>query len=148
MRWHYNDGGRKATGLGDSTGDDCVTRTIAIVTGQPFRVVRKALHELGLLYDKGELTIFKTRGYTAVDHGVGKAAYKHYLEDELRLIWTPTMFIGSGCKVHLRSGELPRGKLVVRLSKHLTAVIDGVIHDTFNPARKGTRCVYGYWHAA
>jgi hypothetical protein len=24
-------------------------------------------------------------------------------------------------------------------------VIDGVIHDTFDPSRGGTRCVYGYW---
>jgi hypothetical protein len=27
----------------------------------------------------------------------------------------------------------------------LCAVIDGVIHDTFNPSRGGSRCVYGYW---
>ena len=44
--------------------------------------------------------------------------------------WTPTMQIGSGCTVHLRADELPSGGLVVSVSKHLTAVIDGVIHDT------------------
>jgi hypothetical protein len=55
------------------------------------------------------------------------------------------MFIGQGCKVHLREGELPMGRLVVNLSKHFTAVIDGVVYDTHDPTRDGTRCVYGYW---
>jgi hypothetical protein len=74
--------------------------------------------------------------------------------------WIPTMQIGSGCKVHLIDGELPMGKIICRLSKHLTVVIDGVIHDTFDPQREigwvnvkdgiettGTsyRCVYGYY---
>lgn len=71
--------------------------------------------------------------------------------------WVPTMFIGQGCKVHLTDGELPAGRLVVIVSKHLTAVIDGVIHDTYSPERNihwthgdGTntiqrRCVYGYY---
>ena len=59
--------------------------------------------------------------------------------------WTPTMGIGTGCKVHLRDGELPQGRLVVSVSKHYVAVIDGVIFDTHDCSRNGTRCVYGYW---
>ena len=68
------------------------------------------------------------------------------------------MLIGQGCKVHLKDGELPMGRLVVSLSKHYTAVINSVVQDTFDPQRKtywyGTdgkvsriseRCVYGYW---
>src|ERR1700730_2873392 len=47
--------------------------------------------------------------------------------------------------VGLRAKELPPGRLVVSVSKHLTAVIDGVIHDTHDPSRHGKRCVYGYW---
>ena len=31
------------------------------------------------------------------------------------------------------------------LSRHACAVMDGVIHDTYEDARDGTRCVYGYW---
>jgi hypothetical protein len=64
---------------------------------------------------------------------------------QLGWMWTPTMQIGSGCTVHLRADELPPGRLVVSVSKHLTAVIDGVIHDTHDCSRRGTRCVYGYW---
>jgi len=55
------------------------------------------------------------------------------------------MRIGQGCTVHLRAEELPGGRLVVRVTRHLCAVVDGVIHDTHDPSRKGTRCVYGYW---
>ena len=57
------------------------------------------------------------------------------------------MQIGSGCTVHLRDGELPMGRLLVSVSKHLVAVIDGVIHDLSDPSRNGTRCVYGFWQA-
>jgi hypothetical protein len=65
--------------------------------------------------------------------------------ENLGWTWVPTMKIGSGCKVHLKKEELPSGSLVVSVSKHLAAVIDGVIHDNHDPARNGTRCVYGYW---
>lgn len=59
--------------------------------------------------------------------------------------WVPTMQIGQGCKVHLDPNELPSGRLIVSVSKHLTAVLDGVIHDTYDPSRDGSRCVYGYF---
>lgn len=68
------------------------------------------------------------------------------------------MHIESGCTVHLVDGELPLGRLIVVVSRHLTAVIDGVIHDTYDPQRNtmyfgpdgkisriAGRCVYGYW---
>ena len=32
-----------------------------------------------------------------------------------------------------------------RLSGHLAAVIDGVVHDIHDCSRDGTRCVYGYF---
>ena len=59
--------------------------------------------------------------------------------------WTPTMQIGSGCTVHLRDGELPMGRLIVSVSRHMVAVVDSVIRDTHDCSRQGTRCVYGYW---
>ena len=59
--------------------------------------------------------------------------------------WTPTMQIGSGCTVHVKKDELPEGRLILRLSGHYAAVIDGELHDSFDSSRNGTRCVYGYW---
>jgi len=42
------------------------------------------------------------------------------------------------------SGELPKGRLVVAVSKHYTSVIDGTVYDIGDPCRDGTRCFYGY----
>jgi hypothetical protein len=55
------------------------------------------------------------------------------------------MEIGKGCKVHLRADELPKGKIICSVSRHLVAVIDGVINDTHDCSRDGNRCVYGYY---
>lgn len=55
------------------------------------------------------------------------------------------MSISSGCQVHLKASALPQGPLLVKVSRHLTAVIDGVLYDTHNCSRGGTRCVYGYF---
>ena len=59
--------------------------------------------------------------------------------------WVPCMTIGSGCKVHLRADELPDGNLIVRLSRHLACVRNGVLHDNHDSSRGGTRCCYGYY---
>ena len=79
--------------------------------------------------------------------GVPRSVYEKYLKS-LGWQWTPTMHIGQGCKVHLSEDELPDGRLIARVSKHHTTVIDGVIHDTHDPSRDGTRCVYGYWKSS
>lgn len=73
--------------------------------------------------------------------------YRPYLEEALDWPRTATMGIGTGTTVHLAQGELPAGRLVVQVSGHLCAVVDGVVHDTFDPCRGGTRAVYGYWTA-
>jgi hypothetical protein len=38
-----------------------------------------------------------------------------------------------------------KGILIARVSKHYVAIINGVIHDLYDPSRQGTSCVYGYW---
>jgi hypothetical protein len=76
--------------------------------------------------------------------GVSKEVIRAYLHDQ-GWTWTPTMGIGTGTTVHLRADELPSGRIIVSVSKHLCAVIDGVVHDTHDPSRDGTRCVYGYY---
>jgi len=45
---------------------------------------------------------------------------------ELGFSWVPTIKIAQGCKIHLRDDELPSGRLVVLVSNHVTAVIDGL----------------------
>lgn len=135
-----NDGGRAAAGYKGHAGD-CVTRAIAIATGKPYQEVYDALNEVG----KTERSSKRRRGRkSSARTGVFKPTYRKYLES-LGWRFTATMGIGTGCKVHLRADELPPGRLIVVVSRHLCAVIDGVIHDTHDPSREGTRCVYGYF---
>lgn len=139
QRFCFNDGGREAAGFKGST-HDCVTRSIAIVTGKPYKEVYDAINVLGENERTGKRKKTKSNSRT----GVFRRTYQKYLES-LGYEWIPTMQIGSGCKVHLRSDELPTGRLIVRVSKHITAVIDGVINDTWDCSRGSTRCVYGYF---
>jgi hypothetical protein len=155
MRFIYNDGGRAAAGFKGIAGD-CVVRAIAIASGKPYLEVYNTL----FLAAKAQK---RKRGNASPRSGVRRKVYEPYLLS-LGFIWTPTMKIGSGCKVHLLKEELPSGTLIVAVSKHLTTVIDGVIHDTHNPQRgevaymkagpdgravidrvSPERCVYGYY---
>lgn len=112
-----------------------MTRAIAIATGLPYRQIYSDLAERHDIRT-GERTARK---------GIFRKDYEPYLFD-LGWIWNATMKIGSGCKVHLRDGEIPNeGPIITRLSRHITAVIDGVIHDTYDPSRDETRCVYGWY---
>jgi len=136
-----NDGGRKAAGYEGSTGD-CVVRAIAIATETPYQVVYDALNGLA----KRERIGKHKRKVSSSRTGVYRSTYDRYLKS-IGWRWTATMGIGTGCTVHMRANELPKGRLMVKLSRHLCAVIDGVIHDTHDPSRDGKRCVYGYWQA-
>lgn len=143
MRWVYDDGGRAAAGFSGDTGD-CVCRAIAIVAQRPYREVYDRLNELAQGERPGARR-GRARGRRSnARTGVYKSTWRRLMA-ELGFTWHPTMSIGQGCTVHLRADELPAGRLVVSVSKHAVAVIDGVIHDTHDPSREGTRCVYGYW---
>lgn len=139
MDWVYDDGGRSAEGYKGTAGD-CVCRAVAIATGIPYRQVYEDINRLA----KGERTGRRKKGVSSARNGVYKGTI-HKLMEGYGWTWHPTMKVGSGCTTHLRASELPSGSLVVSVSKHLTAVLDGVCHDTHDPSRDGMRCVYGYW---
>lgn len=139
MRWVYDDGGRKEAGYRGKT-DDCVCRAVAIATGLPYAHVYQQLEFAA--------AVERPRGRKCRSHprtGVHIPTIRRFLAG-LGWEWVPTMGIGTGCRVHCRPEELPGGTLILNLSRHLTAVVDSVIHDTHDPSRDGTRCVYGYWY--
>jgi len=123
LDFNYNNGGSKYKERGD-----CVLRAISIATKKNYEEV---LNDFKQLMDKPPY------------QGVPNKIWKPYLKD-LGWKWIPTMFIGSGCKVHMAKEELPKGTLIISLSRHLTCVIDHIVNDTYDPSREGTRCVYGY----
>jgi len=140
IRFEHDDGGRAAAGFKGQT-RDCVTRAIAIAAQLPYAEVYAAIDGAAERERPRD-----GRKRSSARTGVHKATYKAFLAG-IGWIWTPTMAIGSGCKVHLRESELPAGRLIVSVSRHLVAVIDGVLHDTHDSSRDGMRCVYGYWRA-
>lgn len=139
MKFVYNDGGRSKYFKAEQVGD-CVTRAIAIATEQDYKVVYDAINRLA----KQEKITSRKRSISNARNGVYKETIRKYM-NSIGWKWHPTMKIGQGCTTHLREDELPRGRLVVSVSKHETAVIDGVLHDTYDCSRGGDRCVYGYY---
>jgi hypothetical protein len=143
--WTYDDGGRAAAGFKGKKVGDCVCRAIAIATGKPYREVYDELSAIG--WHAGKFGYWRDADGLVIPHEVAQWLEREYLAG-LGWQWFPTMAIGSGCKVHLRADELPGGRIIARVTGHLVAVIDGVIRDTADCSRGGTRCVYGYWQAA
>lgn len=173
MPFVYDDGGRGESGRRGSAGD-CVCRSIAIASGRSYSEIYASLAGGS---GSERATRGKAKGRTARN---GIHTTRKWFKDFMRALgfeWTPCMKIGSGCKVHLSAGELPMGNLVVAVSGHYTAVIDGVIHDVYDPQRdmavfrqfpgwrdaqlkpgeernhngiftRSRRCVYGYWALA
>jgi len=156
----FDDGGRAVSGR-RGLADDCVCRAVAIAAQLPYDEVYKRLAK-----GRGEQRVTSRTGKKRASAREGINTRRKWFKDymaELGFEWVPTMQIGSGCKVHLRAEELPSGRIICSVSKHYTAMIDGVIHDTFDPRRavhwiqtKGGvtttgvshRCVYGYWRRA
>lgn len=140
-RYRYNDGGAAAyfkdTCLPDDARGDCVLRAIALATGQEYGLTLQALQSYCVREPKR-----KGRSRSHPLGGVYRDTYEKYLTF-LGWEFIPTMRVGSGTRVHLRQDELPPGTVIARLSKHVTCVRNGVILDIYNPARRGTRCVYG-----
>lgn len=142
IRFVETDGGRSEAGFKGKAAGDCVCRAFSIASGRPYSEVYALIEELS----KTERPSPKRGKRSAARTGVFKGTLSK-LADALGFQWVPTMKIGQGCRVHLREDELPSGRIIVNLSRHVCAVIDGVIHDNHNPARGGQRCVYGYWIA-
>ena len=142
MKVKYDDGGRLAAGFTGLTGD-CCCRAVAICTERPYRDVYVEMKA----FAKNNETKARIRngGQSSVRMGYHTTTLRKYMKS-IGWEWTPTMHIGQGCKVHLKDGEIPMNERVLCcVSKHFVAVVNGVIHDNYNPQRGGTRCVYGYY---
>ena len=139
MEWVYDDGGRAEAGYKGKT-KDCVCRAISIVTGKPYQECYDLINQ----YSKSERTGKRKRGRSNARTGVYPKTTRKIMAD-LGWVWVPVMTIGSGCTMHLNANELPMGKIICKLSRHCVAVIDHVVHDTYDCTRDGNRCVYGYY---
>jgi hypothetical protein len=149
MMWVLDDGGRAAAGF-KGAARDCTCRAIAIASGLAYMDVYTALNAAA----KTERPDKKGR-VSSARNGVRRKTIRRFLLDR-GWRWVPTMAIGGGATVTLCEEDLPMGRLIVSVSRHMTCVIDRVVFDTFDPQRGGIemkdgvrritrRCVYGYF---
>jgi len=139
MPWRYDDGGRAAAGYRGTAGD-CAVRAAAIATGCDYALLYERINAVA----KTERLSKRRRTRSSARNGVHRDTL-HTVLTEHGFEWISLMGIGTGCTMRLAAGKLPAGRLVVRLSRHFACLIDGVLHDTHDCSRGGTRCVYGYW---
>lgn len=172
LSFEKDDGGRAAAGFKGTAGD-CVCRAIAIASGRPYGEVYQRLADgMGSQRQTKRMRAKHKRASARSGILTTRKWFRDYMA-ELGFEWVPTMGIGTGCRVHLADGELPMGRLIASVSKHYTAIIDGVIRDNHDPRRDRyvnvappsdmrdlqpgehrningiwrltRRCVYGYW---
>jgi len=123
--WVYDDGGRDRAGYQFHQAGDCVSRAIAIATEMPYELVVDIVDKAS----RGRRGDSQSGVYDFATHGI------------LALLgWKRTT-----TKAHLNSDEFPPGRLVLEVNRHLVAMVDGVIHDTYDPSYHGNRRVYAYW---
>lgn len=155
MKWVYDDGGRSKYFDAQNVGD-CVCRAITIATGKDYLEVYNELKKRAKLETTRVINKYRGHKRSTVRDGVAHETYQPYLRD---LGWTKhsTCLPGKGVMCHLTAEELPKGTLIVQISKHLVCVKDGVVYDTYNSSEKeyyddlgnltlnDRRAVYGYW---
>lgn len=125
-----HDGGRRQAGFKKAGVRDCVVRSICLATGSDYRKV----------YDEVWAVKRSTDRKTSPSQGVDtkRRAFREYMEEKG---WAWVKCSG----LFLRSGQLPKGRLIVGIASHYTCVIDGVIYDTTDCQKAGRRPIDGYW---
>lgn len=127
----YNDGGRRAAGYKGNCGD-CVVRAIAIALDLDYKETYLQLARLNKI----------ALGKRSCRRGVSKDAYEKFLKDRGWVWHRAPKFEGRKAKHY----DMPKGQVVIgRMAKHLAAVIDTTVHDTWDSTHK---MIYGYYAPA
>lgn len=147
MKFIETDGGRSKAGFVGTTGD-CVTRALAIATGEPYKLVYNELFETAKEYSrtKKDAVAERIRIHGATPRrGVNKQIYDIFLKKR-GWGWIPKKEEKNGkCLLNEEYFGEKKGTYIVRVSKHLTVVKDGVLLDSYDCSREGKRGVYGYY---
>lgn len=128
------DGGRAEAGYRARVAD-CAVRAIAIAAELPYKQVYRQLN----LY-------CQSFANCDVRYGTPDTVLHRYLKS-LGWEYVPAKRYGKHTNMHLNATELPSGRIIASIKNHVTAVIDGVIHDSWDPSKEGEEPVLGYWVA-
>ena len=102
----FNDGGRELANYKGFTGD-CGVRALSICLQKPYKEVYNKVNE----FCKLEKPSKRRRGVSSARTGIHTRTF-HKIANYYGLKWKPTMGIGTGCKVHLKADELPKGRII------------------------------------
>ena len=104
--------------------EDCTLRAISLLTNRDWHDVYEELSNLanidGLMMDSVEFI-------------------ENYLDGRYKRECHYSKTIGEFAEEH------PFGKYAITTSGHITAIIDGIIYDTFNPSNRVMRCAWKIW---
>lgn len=101
--------------------EDCTIRALSLLTDRTWNDVYS---ELSYLANKDSLMMDSV------------VFIEDYLDDRYPRECHYSKTIGEFAK------EYPLGKYAVTTSGHITAIIDGIIYDTFNPSERIMRCAW------
>lgn len=157
MKFQYNDGGRMQA-FTDSRGDDrrgddrflgnagdCVTRALAIMTGRPYAELWDMVAALNVKEGKRKSanngvrcsgSLFRSfmaqLGYTFVETTEEVPFNENGLRGVLRQ------------NKKLKDVTIPMGRVMVLITRHAVAFVDGVMNDT-HVSTVGNNTCYGYY---
>ncbi len=132
MKFELNDGGRSLSKRPKQK-NDCTVRALALATNSPYDATYEFLAEQGRKCTKGFhletlLTDASTIGFTVIGCCVKKHSF-------------PATAGQPRMNVERFLIAYPKGRYILRMSKHVACVKDGVLLDTFD-CRGGQKCVY------
>lgn len=100
---------------------DCVIRAFSVLYDKPWRKIYDDFSDkagdIGFMFDTVEFV-------------------EDYLDDRYKRECHYSKTVGEFAEEH------PIGKYAVTMDGHITAIIDGVIIDTFNPSQRIMRCAW------
>ena len=101
--------------------EDCVIRSLSVLTNKSWRKVYDELSYLagnnGLMFDDVEFV-------------------ENYLDDRYKRECHYSKTVGEFAK------EYPYGRYAITMDGHITALINGVLVDTFDPSNRIMRCAW------
>lgn len=127
--YHYNDGG-KITSKRPKQKNDCTVRAIALACEIPYDQAYDVLKKAGRKSNQG----FEFSGFIK----------KQPCINGKRLQWRPFQAVKGQPRMKPETfiQQFPKGKFILSIAGHVSVVINGINHDTFE---QWGRCVYGVW---
>lgn len=136
------DGGRKAAGFKGSAGD-CGVRSAAIALGEDYQETYDALYQRQKAFKDRSRKVRVKLSDASPRTGVWKEVMHAHMT-EAGAVWVPLASIGGEVvRVKDVATRWPGNRVVMRLARHYSAMVNGVNMDTW-PQHPDKR-VYGVW---